>query len=311
MGLSKATARLNGFNEDPGMTYGITGNTSKEQLWEPVAELVEWLSARGASYALAGPVSDGLARRGLLPRELSARHAVLDLATTADIILSFGGDGTLLNTAHFVGRHATPILGINIGRLGFLADTEVEQMRAAIDEIERGKYRVEERMVLHVQVESGHVHEERWSLNEVVLQRSGISGLIAIDVDVDGTRLNSYWADGLICATPTGSTAYSLAAGGPILAPGCSSMVLTPLAPHTLTVRPVVLPDTSTIRIRVRNPELAHVVSTDGRSIVFERSETLVTVTRAGHSVRLVRLLDQHFFQTIRTKLMWGLRKES
>ena len=293
------------------MTYGITGNTTKDQLWEPVSELVKWLSRRGSSFVLATPLAEGLVERDLASRELCVRHSALDLATTADIILSFGGDGTLLNTAHFVGRHGTPILGINMGRLGFLADTEVEQMRSAVDEIERGKYRVEERMVLHVQVESGHVHEERWSLNEVVLQRSGISGLIAIDVDVDGTRLNTYWADGLICATPTGSTAYSLAAGGPILAPGCSSIVLTPLAPHTLTVRPVVLPDTSTIRVRVRNPDLAHVVSMDGRSIVFEHSETLVTITRAGHSVRLVRLLDQHFFQTIRTKLMWGLRKES
>ncbi|NNE35630.1 MAG: ATP-NAD kinase [Rhodothermales bacterium] len=245
----------------------------------------------------------------MVSREDAGRLADDDVAAAADIVLSFGGDGTFLNTAHIVGDRAIPILGINIGRLGFLADIEVEQVRQAIEQIESGKFRIEERMALDVRVSSDGTENSEWALNEVVVQRSGTAGLILIEVSVDDTPLNTYWADGLIVSTPTGSTAYSLSAGGPIMEPGCGSVLLTPIAAHSLTIRPIVLPETAVLTVRVRNPELPHVVSVDGHSMVVDRGETTLTIGRASHTVHLVKTEGSNYYETLRNKLMWGVRK--
>jgi NAD+ kinase len=226
-----------------------------------------------------------------------------------DLVLSFGGDGTLLRAAHLTGPNDTPLLGVNIGRLGFLADIEVEQLHAALESIVAGKYSVEERMVLEAQVNSDAPFDTEWAVNEFVVDRSGAAGLIKIEVEVDGTPLNTYWADGLIMATPTGSTAYSLSTGGPIIAPGVDAVILTPIAPHTLTVRPIVLPADSTITCHVHQDDQPYVFAADGRSTLFEEHELSFTVERAPHTVNLVKLPGQHFFHTLRSKLMWGVRR--
>ncbi len=292
------------------MIYGITGNTHKDDLWEPAAQLVEWLDREGIEYRLADALADGLVERSLVPREVAVQTRAEDVCSGVDVVLSFGGDGTLLNTARLVGTRETPILGVNIGRLGFLSDIEVEVLQESIRHIEKGSYTIESRMALAVDVQSGNRTDEGWAVNEVVIERSGVSGLILIDVHTDGRLLNTYWADGLIIATPTGSTAYSLAAGGPIMVPGCGAIILTPLAPHSLTVRPIVLPESAVLTVRVRTPGLPHVVSLDGHGSVFERGETEVTIRRASHVVRLLKMTDQDYFQTLRNKLMWGVRKE-
>ncbi|WP_457653863.1 NAD(+)/NADH kinase [Rhodocaloribacter sp.] len=291
------------------MIFGITGNTHKEQLWQPVADLVHWMVREDIPFRLHRNVAEGLITRGLLDEKLCASHGVERLAEHVDVILSFGGDGTLLNSAHEIGERGTPILGVNIGRLGFLADVEVAHMRETVHRLLAGDYRIEARMVLEAQADNGAELRARWALNEFVLMRSGETSMVSIEVKVDGAPLNVYWADGLIIATPTGSTAYSLSVGGPILVPGCGAVVLTPIAPHALTARPIVLPDRSVIEARVLNFERPYVVTADGKSSVLTNQPLRLTIRRARHTVNLIKLPEQHFFQTLRSKLMWGVRK--
>jgi NAD+ kinase len=291
------------------MTFGITGNPHKDRLWQPVAALTHWMLHEGIGFCLHRDVAKGLAERGLLEEQVCAVRGTPNLAEQCDMVLSFGGDGTLLNTAHEVGARMTPILGVNIGRLGFLADIEVGQVEATIPRLLRGEYRTEARMVLEATVPDGPPLLARWALNEFVLQRNGVTGMIAVEVWVDGTFLNTYWADGLLIATPTGSTAYSLAIGGPIMAPGCGSILLNPLAPHALTVRPLVLPDSATIEVRVAEQEQPFVFMADGWGSVLEHASLRLHIRRAPHTVNLVKLPEQHYFQTLRTKLLWGQRK--
>lgn len=288
------------------MMYGITGNPLKDQLWAPVAELVAWLMRRDLPFRLHPDVADGLAQRDLVGPAVCEEHATADFAIDSDVVLSFGGDGTMLRTAHATGSNGTPLLGVNIGRLGFLADIEVEALTEAIEHLEAGRYTVEERMVLEAQPSNGTELDTSWALNEFVLDRSGAAGLIKIAVLVDDVPLNTYWADGLIIATPTGSTAYSLSSGGPIIAPGTDALIITPIAPHTLTVRPLVLPSTVKVEARVLDGTQPYVLAADGRSTVFDAHGLSITIQRAAHTVRLVKLPGQHFFKTLRSKLMWG-----
>lgn len=291
------------------MRIGITGNTGKESLWKPVEDVTRLLTASQREFVLHPDVLSGLASRGIL---IESAHAVSSpdaFVQTADLILSFGGDGTLLTTARLVGDREVPILGVNYGRLGFLANVEAADLERALDRIEEGDYLIEKRLVLDcTHVENGErIH--RRALNDCTLQRSGDAGLMTIDVHVHDRLLNTYWADGLIVSTPTGSTAYSLALGGPIMAPGCGGILITPIAPHTLTVRPVVLPETAVIGIRVSGKRRRYVLTADGDADLFEDEAPAVTIRKAEKDVLLVRFPDQDYFSTLRNKLMWGARK--
>ncbi len=290
------------------MTYGITGNPSKQELWTPVAQVVEWFREHDHDFWLHEPIAAGLLDRDLIPSAVEREHSVTDIAEAGDLVLSFGGDGTLLRTAHLTGPNDTPLLGVNIGRLGFLADIEVDQLFEALEAIVAGEYEIEERMVLEARGQ-GPLLDTKWALNEFVVNRSGDAGLINVEVAVDGTVLNTYWADGLILGTPTGSTAYSLSTGGPIIAPGVEAMILTPIAPHTLTVRPIVLPADATLTCRVLGNDEPYVFSADGRSTAFDGRDLEFAVERASHTVNLVKVPEQHFFHTLRSKLMWGARR--
>lgn len=288
------------------MIYGITGNARKDTLWHPVARLIQWLSHEELAFCLHPALARGLRDRDLIDAALLPLPVSNDLAQEADVVLSFGGDGTMLRTAHDTGINDTPLLGVNIGRLGFLADIEVETVQQAVAKMEAGDYRVERRMVLEATLPQGTDLDLHWALNEFVIDRSGATGMIKIEVIVDGTPLNTYWADGLIVATPTGSTAYSLSTGGPIIAPGCDAIILTPIAPHTLTVRPIVLPSTAEIQLRVLENTQPYVFAADGQSAVFERHDIAFRIRRAAHTVNLIKFPEQHYFKTLRSKLMWG-----
>ena len=299
------------------MRYGITGNPHKEQMWEPVTELVTWLIRQDLPFCLHRDVAEGLAERDLLGEEVCTQNATDDLAATSDMVLSYGGDGTLLRTAHALGHNGsdggTPIVGVNIGRLGFLADIDTGGVEEAIQQLEDGAYHVQERLVLKASARredapaaKGAALSARWALNEFVVDRSGETGLLEIDVRVDGTPLNTYWADGLIFATPTGSTAYSLSAGGPILAPGTDAIILTPIAPHTLTVRPIVLPADAAIEVRVRPEAPSYVFAADGRNNFIDTRGLVLSIEKAAHTVNLAKLDGQRYFKTLRSKLMWG-----
>lgn len=289
------------------MTYGITGNPHKETLWHPVARLVRDLLAQDRPFRLDPPVAEGLVRRGLLAPEVAERHRSEAFAHEADVVLSFGGDGTLLNTAHRVGEAETPILGVNIGRLGFLAAVEVTDLPEAIRQIDAGAHTVEPRIVLEAERE-GDPRGRRWALNDVVVAKTGSASMIDIETHVDGRFLNTYWADGLIVATPTGSTAYSLAAGGPLVAPESGAIVLTPIAPHTLTTRPIVLPQHVELTLRVTSRRGPFLLACDGHGEPIEDGGARIVVRRARHVVRLVRLPGTDYFETVRSKLSWGQR---
>lgn len=288
------------------MIYGITGNTRKDALWAPVASLVAWLQRCNLPFLLGANVAAGLVERGLVSAEVARSHGTPSLANKAHLILSFGGDGTLLRTAHDAGAQGTPILGINIGRMGFLAEVAVSRVEETVLSLEAGAYSIDERLVLAVAIE-GEAVERRWALNDVVVARTGSAGLIALDVAADNILLNRYWADGLIVATPTGSTAYSLSAGGPIVAPGSDVIVLSPIAPHSLTVRPIVLSSDSVLTVRVTGGHLPYVVAIDGASGAPREDSVAITIRQAAHRINLVKLSDRHYFQTLRSKLSWGL----
>ena len=283
------------------MIYGIAGNTRKEQLWDCVARLIAWLNARKIQWYLHEPLARGMAERELLSTGDALHRATNDLAGCSDIILSFGGDGTLLRTAHAVNATGTPVLGINIGRLGFLTEIDAEQVTEALTKVEANQYDVHERVVISVDgIDAG------WALNDVVISRSGSTELIALDVSVNDTPLNRYWGDGLIIATPTGSTAYSLAVGGPIVMPQSEVLIISPIAPHSLTVRPVVLPASSIIEIRVHSDPSTCQIALDGRNRSDHPLDKPIVVRKADHSIRLVSLPGNHYLQTLRSKLSWG-----
>lgn len=286
------------------MLYGITGNTDKDAVWKPATDLVSWLRSRRLRCLLDANVAEGLARRGLAPAVDVPTCKAEGLAAQSDVILSFGGDGTMLRTARLVGTAGTPVLGVNVGRLGFLADVETGELRRAINNLESGAYTVDERLVLAVSVDG---KGPSWALNDVVVARAGPAGLVALDVTVGGALLNRYWSDGLIVATPTGSTGYSLAVGGPIMIPGSSVLLLSPIAPHSLTIRPVVVPSDSEIEIRVSGGHAPYIIATDGLSTRPRSDSVPIRIRRAAHTIRLVKFAEQPYFQTLRSKLSWGV----
>ncbi len=288
------------------MIYGITGNEKKEKLWPVVADLTTWLDEQRIPFRFPDKIAHGLADRELQDTDFCQRYAVSDLASTSDMIMSFGGDGTMLHTAHSLGTIEIPLLGVNLGRLGFLADVETDQLYRVVEQLEAGEYQIEARMVLEAHFGGIDDNNPRWALNDFVIDKSGSASMISIQVSVDGRPLNTYRADGVIVATPTGSTAYSLSAGGPIMEPGSGVIVVTPIAPHTLTVRPIVLPAASTVRATVTTGGQAYVFAADGRSEVIDTLDSALSIQRAEHRVHLVKLPGNDYFHTLRTKLSWG-----
>lgn len=223
-----------------------------------------------------------------------------------DIVLSIGGDGTFLRTADVVGTSNIPILGINTGRLGFLADINVDDLNKAIDELLSKDYIVEERSILKVSYNNRNTEHTLFALNEAAILKQDTSSMLTLHTYIDDDFLTSYEADGLIVATPTGSTAYSLSVGGPILMPKSSSIVLSPIAPHNLTSRPLVVNQDVKIKIRTESRSNTFLVSTDGNSNVLE-TPTEITITKADYTLKVIKRKGHTFYETLRDKLLWGV----
>jgi len=291
------------------MRLGITGNTTKDSLWDPLSGLLSFLEDSDCDYILHPAVFEGLRERNMLSASGARANSVSDFHQESDIIVSMGGDGTLLNTVARLGEHQKPVLGVNYGRLGFLASVEGSDIRDYIENLKKGDFSLDERLVLHASLASGQKLSHPWAMNEFTIQRSGDASLLSIEVEVDGAHLNTYWADGLVISTPTGSTAYSMALGGPIMTPQCGSILITPIAPHTLTVRPVVISEDSTIRVKILDSDKSHIFTADGVNKKDVLTSDSVTVQKAGHVVNLVRFPGQDYFSTLRSKLMWGASK--
>jgi NAD+ kinase len=222
-----------------------------------------------------------------------------------DIALSVGGDGTFLRTALQLNRSGVPILGINIGRLGFLADIGKEQIDDTLEELFRGEYRIEERSLLRLYTEEKAFGGFNYALNEVAILKRETSSMITIHAYLNDDYLASYQSDGLIIATPTGSTAYSMSVNGPILLPENANFVLSPVAPHSLTLRPIVIPDNYLIMLKIESRTNSFLVSLDGRSEDFT-TDIMLKISKADFTTRVVKRLNQSFYKTLREKLMWG-----
>ncbi|MBB3186488.1 NAD kinase [Microbacter margulisiae] len=228
----------------------------------------------------------------------------------ADFALSIGGDGTFLNTAMHIGSSKIPILGINTGRLGFLADVADNELEIVLDQIINNEYFIEERTVLELQTTHQDWNPSSFALNEIALLKQDSSSMIAIQVKVNGEELNTYRADGLIIATPTGSTAYSMSVGGPIVVPQANNFILAPVASHSLNIRPLIIPDNWELEVQVKSRTNSFLVALDGRSSVFDQPEIL-HIRKAGYSIRVVKQAHHTFFNTLKNKLMWGVDKRT
>src|SRR5690606_34205630 len=231
-----------------------------------------------------------------------------DLDDTFDVFLSVGGDGTMLSTVLFDRHLNIPILGINTGRLDFLATFQKDEVEKAMEELLERQYVVEERALLQVSTSSGNIEDQtgvNFALNEVTVVRKNTTSMITIATWLDEEYLTSYWADGLILATPTGSTGYSLSCNGPVIAPSTDAFVLTPIAPHNLNARPLVIPDKTKVQLRVSGREDQYLISLDSR-IATLNNDTDVYIQRAPFNIKLIQLRDESFLKTLRQKLLWG-----
>ena len=223
----------------------------------------------------------------------------------ADMVLSMGGDGTFLKAASYVGNKNIPILGINTGRLGFLADVSPEEMEETFEDIYKGNYKIEDRSVLQVTSEGQPLKGYACGLNEIAVLKRDSSSMIAIHTSINGAYLTTYQADGLVIATPTGSTAYSLSVGGPVIVPHSNTIAITPVAPHSLNVRPIVINDDWEITLDVESRSHNYLIAIDGRSETC-REGTRLTIRKADYYIKVVKRLSHVFFHTLRDKMMWG-----
>lgn len=284
-------------------TIALFGKTIAPENGEYMRQLLERLSENHVEMTVYKPFADLI--NAFFPKGVTYKvfHSHADLS--ADLLFSIGGDGTILDAVPFVLDSAMPVLGINMGRLGFLSSVSKNEIDQAVECMLIGDYSVEQRTLLELVSPDNVFGDVRYALNELNVIRNPEHSLLTIKVYVDDTYLNTYWGDGILLATPTGSTAYSLSAGGPIIAPSSKSFVLTPIAAHNLTVRPVVIPDDSTVRIQVESREKRFVFSMDSRTCALDTSVQL-EVRKAGFCINLVRMRNEDFFSTIRNKLMWG-----
>lgn len=231
---------------------------------------------------------------------------------TSDIrfLFSLGGDGTFLETVNLVRDSGIPVIGINTGRLGFLASISLENLIESVDAVFNAEYSIEERTMIRLSIiGEGSFEKEYVALNEISVHKKDM-GMITINVELDNEYLNSYWADGLIIATPTGSTAYSMSVGGPIILPETSSFIISPVSPHNLSMRPIVIPDTKVIKLQVDSRSGEFLVSMDSRFLNVT-NDHILSIDKAPYKLKLLRIDSGSFYSTLRNKLMWGIDKRN
>ena len=279
----------------------VFGNKYKLKFIDSVKDLFFNLKERGATILFDKEFADQINKSELL--DISS-FDTFDDDLSGDIAISLGGDGTLLATANRIGNRQIPILGINLGRLGFLTDVQAHELNNLDDIILNHKYRIEDRMVLRAEIKNDSSIID-FSLNEIAVLKQDLSSMISIDVQLNGEPLHTYQADGLLVSTPTGSTAYSLSVGGPIMMPENHNLIIAPVASHSLNVRPLIIPDDWRIDLKVSSRSHSFLASIDGRSITMPDSTT-ISISKADYTIRIIRLEGHSFLSTLKTKLMWG-----
>jgi NAD+ kinase len=278
---------------------GIIANIAKEKSPEYTAALREWMLKRGLEVYL----EEGIAVKiGCLPGVEKGK-----LWTLVDLLVVFGGDGTILRTARLARKRDVPIVGINLGGFGYLTEVNLSEMFAALELILAGNFQIEKRMMLDVEIQGGEEpFREGTVLNDVVINRGNLSRIVELETTVDGRYLTTFKADGLIIATPTGSTAYSLAAGGPIIFPELNSIIINPICPHTLTNRPVILPESAVIQVSLCTLEQGATVTLDGQVSFTVKFGDSVTIRKSRYITTLVSSPHRGYLEILRTKLGWG-----
>jgi NAD+ kinase len=282
-------------------TIGIVTKRGRPEALALARRLSQWLKRRSRRVMLdpetakALRLDDGVSKREMMEQ--------------ADLVIVLGGDGTLLSVARFANRREVPVLGVNLGGLGFLTDVRPDEIFETLPRVLHGDFQISHRTMLSAGVErDGKVAHRFQALNDVVINKGALARVLDLEVEVDGEPFCTYKADGLILATPTGSTAYSLSAGGPIVEPSVSVLVVSPICPHTLTQRPIVLPERACVRVSVRASDEDVVLTIDGQEGIKLATDDVIEVSRSRHRVALARSPDHSFFELLRTKLRWGER---
>jgi NAD+ kinase len=292
------------------MNVAIYGRKVNKQSIIYFNEILDALQAFGWNPVLEKELKEQLVAKGGISNQIDEFSSHADFKSGIDLTLSLGGDGTFIKTVGFIRDSGVPIIGINTGRLGFLANISKDQIKIALDQFRDKKFEYQKRSLLRIQTEENLFGDDNFALNEVTIQKRDTASMITVHASLDNKYLNSYWADGLIVSTPTGSTAYSLSCGGPIITPGCQVHILTPIAPHNLNVRPVVVPDHMPIKLSIEGRERRYLISLDGNSKNIRQGEE-VLITKAEFMINVVKFEDNNFLDTIRNKMLWGIDKRN
>ncbi len=288
----------------PKLAFCIVANPEKYSIQKPLIRVVEWCKSNNTPLFITQELFSffpALSEFDSLKIVSSETEAIQN----SEIVIALGGDGTMLHTAQMVKYSSKPVLGINTGRLGFMANIQPSQIEDAFDHIVKNDFTIDKRDLLQATVSGGKSY---YALNEFLFTKKDTSSMITLSVEYDGKLINDYWADGLLVSSPSGSTAYNLSAGGPIVLPGTPVMVLTPINPHTLTTRPLVLPSGKKLTVKTSETPENILFSYDG-TILPHNSKLDVEISRSEFSFHLIQLPDQNFFETLRNKLMWGMDK--
>ena len=292
------------------MQVAVFGRTFPTYARENIATMFSKFQMLNVDVWVFEPLFEFLQKKtGLRPKVAGMYNSHEDLPEDLDFLFSLGGDGTFLETVNIVRERGIPVLGVNIGRLGFLSYIAQENMAESLESVFSGKFDIEERMLLKVETPGTSLNDLDVALNEVRIYKNSGS-LVTIHVKVNEEYLSTYWADGLLLSTPTGSTAYNLSVGGPIVVPESNSFVLSPIAPHNLTVRPLVLPDTAVLQLSVDSRDPEYQLALDSRSVDLDVNTT-VTIRKADFTLKMIRIENISFYSTLRNKLMWGADKRN
>ncbi len=287
------------------MKIALFGKTINNDCQNYVEQLLEILKQSGIAINIFEPFYKKNISQFQNIQTYTLFNSHQELINNTDFVISLGGDGTMLDTISLIRDSGIPVMGINLGRLGFLASISKEKIIPAIESIKKGDYSIEKRTLVRVDTDNHPFGDVNYALNEMTVYKKNPMSMITIKVYINDEYLNSYWCDGLIIATPTGSTAYSLSCGGPIITPDSQTFIITPIATHNLTVRPIVIPDSSNIRIKVESRENNYFASLDSRSFEINSSKELL-IRKENFQINLLKMKNQNFFSTIRQKLLWG-----
>ena len=290
------------------MKIAIFANTYRPFILTPLRTLIDFFTEKGVTLMLEQELYKFVVEHGdCCPDTI---EIISNDDFSADIALSIGGDGTFLSTAAHIGKKQIPVLGINTGRLGFLADVPVENILPALESLLSSNYDIEERTLLFVETSDHTQLDNPYALNEVSVLKQDSSSMISIHTYLNGEAIHTYQADGLLISTPTGSTAYSMSVGGPIVVPQAQNILLSPVASHSLNVRPLIVPDNWIIELDVKSRSHCYQVALDGRSVILSE-DTKLRITKADFCVKVIKQRNHTFFHTLKSKLMWGMDKRN